>query len=79
MCSINGGTKQGTRLERRFDLAVEEGTIQPAPTAVESIAVQRADSIEEKESMLGWSITLAVQYNEVNVSGRIVQDGIETI
>ena len=38
----NGGTKQGTRLERRFDLAVEEGTIQPAPTAVESIAVQRA-------------------------------------
>ena len=37
-----GGTKQGSRLERRFDLAVEEGTIQPAPTAVESIAVQRA-------------------------------------
>ena len=38
----NGGTKQGSRLEQRFDRAVEEGTIQPAPTAVESIAVQRA-------------------------------------
>ena len=38
----NGGTKQGTRLERRLDLAVETGTIQPAATAVESIPVQRA-------------------------------------
>ena len=38
----NGGTKQGTRLERRFDLAVEQGIIQPADHAVESITVQRA-------------------------------------
>ena len=37
----NGGTKQGTRLERRFDLAVEEGTIQPPETAVESLTMQR--------------------------------------
>ena len=36
----NGGTKQGTRLERRFDLAVEEGTIQPAATALESLTMQ---------------------------------------
>ena len=38
----NGGMKQGSRLERRFDLAVEQGIIQPADHAVESIAVQRA-------------------------------------
>ena len=45
----NGGTKQGTRLERRFNLAVEEGTIQPAPTAVESIAMQRAQFNRRKK------------------------------
>ena len=38
----NGGTKQRTDLSRRLDLAVETGTIQPAATAVETIAVQRA-------------------------------------
>ena len=38
----NGGTKQGTRLERRFDLAAEQGTLQLDDHAVESIAVQRA-------------------------------------
>ena len=37
----NGGTKQGTNLERRLDRAVETGTIQP-DDAVESIEVQRA-------------------------------------
>ena len=42
MFDWNGGTKQGTNLERRLDRAVETGTIQPAATAVETIAVQRA-------------------------------------
>ena len=37
----NGGTKQRTDLSRRLDLAVEEGTIQPAATAVESLTMQR--------------------------------------
>ena len=39
----NGGTKQRTNnMDRRFNFAVEEGTIQPPETVVESIAVQRA-------------------------------------
>ena len=38
----NGGTKQRTDMSRRLDHAVETGTIQPPRTAVESIAVQRA-------------------------------------
>ena len=38
----NGGTKQGSNLERRFDRAVEQGTLQLDDHAVESIAVQRA-------------------------------------
>ena len=37
----NGGTKQRTDLSRRLDLAVEEGTIQPPATAVESLTMQR--------------------------------------
>ena len=37
----NGGTKRRTDMERRFDLAVEEGTIQPPETAVESLTMQR--------------------------------------
>ena len=37
----NGGTKQRTDMERRFDLAVKEGTIQPPETAVESLTMQR--------------------------------------
>ena len=37
----NGGSKQRTDMDRRFDLAVEQGIIQP-DDAVESIAVQRA-------------------------------------
>ena len=42
MFDQNGGTKQGSNLEQRLDRAVETGTIQPAATAVETIAVQRA-------------------------------------
>ena len=36
----NGGTKRRTDMDRRFDLAVETGTIQPPETAVESLTMQ---------------------------------------
>ena len=35
----NGGTKQWTDMDRQLDLAVEEGTIQPAATALESLTI----------------------------------------
>ena len=37
-----GEVKQRTDMDRWFDLAAEEGTIQPAAAAVESVTVQRA-------------------------------------
>ena len=37
----NGGTKKRTDMSRRLDLAVEQGTIQPPETAVESLTMQR--------------------------------------
>ena len=37
----NGGTKQRTDMERRLDLAVEQGTLQPPETSIESLTMQR--------------------------------------
>ena len=37
----NGGSKQRTDMSRQLDLAVEQGTIQPPETAVESLTMQR--------------------------------------
>ena len=37
----DGGTKQRTDMDRRLDLAVETGTIQPLEIAAESLTIQR--------------------------------------
>tara|TARA_B110001450_G_scaffold216698_1_gene210366 strand:+ start:408 stop:791 length:384 start_codon:yes stop_codon:yes gene_type:complete len=51
----NGGTKQRTDMDIRFDLAVETGTIQPPETAVESWTRQHFfNSIHEKENSYAW-------------------------